>query len=675
MNRFSAVIIRRKGTVIILFVILAIICAILYTKVRVNFNMVDYLPPEAPSTKALEMMSYEFDRAMPNANVIINNVTIPEAILLKAMMLELDYVVEVQWLDDAVDIMQPLEMGDRSLIENYYQNNSARYFVVVEKANEKEGIAILRDFIGVRGTITGEAADIEFLQTAADSEVFKAVLIVVPIVLVILVLSTTSWIEPLLFLITIGISVAINMGTSAFLNEVSFLTNSVTPILQLAVSLDYAIFLLHSFSEHRKTGMNIDDAMSLAIKESFATIAASASTTLFGFMALLVMDFRIGADLGLSLAKGIAISFITVIVFLPALTISIYKTIDKTQHRELLPSFRNIHNILRWIAIPVTIILAIIIVPCFLGQSRTDFLYSYQVLESEEGEGGGLVWDTSPVMAILVPKGDAVREELLSDELEVYPFVTSVVSYAKTIGAGIPPELLDSSITQQFYSESYARILVYLNTPKEGELAFQAVDLINETANKYYPNDVYSAGQSANLYDIKTVVQNDNRLTSMIAIIAIFLVLLVSFKSASLPFILLFTIQAAIWINLSIPYFTGISINYVGYLVLNTVQLGATVDYAILLTMTYMRERKSLSKKESIYKAIGSSFHSILVSATTMASAGFTLALTSTNPIISDIGMLLGRGTLLSMLMVVVFLPAALTTLDKIIIKSTIKSK
>jgi len=298
-------------------------------------------------------------------------------------------------------------------------------------------------------------------------------------------------------------------------------------------------------------------------------------------------------------------------------------------------------------------------------------MYGYQAAfdemtgkDSAEDEG------RSTVMVLLVPKGDVVREELLGDELLALPHITSVMSYAKTVGAGIPAEFLDSSITEQFYSENFARLIVYTDTPQEGDAAFATVEEITATAEKYY-DTVYSAGQSANLYDIKTTVRKDNSVTNLIAVIAIFAVLLVTFRSGTLPFLLLLTIEAAIWINLSIPYFTGTSINYIGYLVLNTVQLGATVDYAILLTVTYMRNRRTMPKKEAVHSALGSSFRSILVSAATLAMAGFTLAGTSTNPLIGDIGMLLGRGTLLSMTMVLVFLPAMLMIFDKAIGKTT----
>ena len=674
MERLADGIIRHNKAVIIVFLAAVVISALLYPSVTVKYDMVEYLPQDAQSTKALQLLGEEFPHALPNADVTLWSVSLMEAMSTKRELEALPHIAQVLWLDDVYDILQPIEMGSKEMIETYYRDGCAYFSVVIAKGNEKEGINEIRSLLGDRGSVAGDASEIEFVQTAAGKEVLNAMIVLLPLVLLILILSTTSWIEPLLFIAAIGVSVVINMGTNIIFGGVSFLTNSVTPILQLAVSLDYAIFLLHSFGRHRKTEGSVESAMRAAIKESFSAVAASATTTLFGFMALLFMDFRLGADLGMSLAKGIAFSFISVMFFLPALTLQVYKTIDKTRHRQFIPSFANVHSFLKRLAIPAIVIVLAIIVPCFLGQSRTDFLYGYQAAfdEMTGQDGESAAGQRKTAMVILVPKGDVAKEELLSGDILAHPRVTSVLSYAETVGTGIPAGFLDSSITDNFYSEQFARIVIYTDTPQEGDAAFTVVEDIAEIARRYYPEGVYSAGSSVNLYDMKTIVRKDNSLTNLLAVIAIFTVLLITFRSVTLPVILLFTIEAAIWINLSIPYFTGTSINYIGYLVLNTVQLGATVDYAILLTVTYMRERKAMSKKEAIHSALGSSFQSIIISAFTMASAGFALAGTTTNPLIADIGILLGRGSLLSMAMVLVFLPAALTLLDGAIMKTTI---
>ncbi len=679
MNRFANFVTGRKKLIFVIFIAVAVLCTFLQMLVSVNYNMVDYLPRDAQSTKAINIMNEEFGGAMPNASVMVKNVSIQQAMEYKQKLKSIDGVTEVLWLDDAVDIKQPLQMADAGTVEGFYKDGNALYTVTIEKGREVETSQAIRDLIGSGNALSGEAPELAAMQLATGSEVMNAVAILLPVIIAILIISSTSWIEPVLFLAAIGVSILVNMGTNIFFGEISFMTNSVSPILQLAVSLDYAIFLLHSFADHRQKCADVTEAMRLAVKDSFSTVAASAATTLFGFLALVFMDFRIGADMGLILAKGIVLSFVSVMIFLPALTLLTFKLIDKTRHRPFMPAFRNVNRALSKLAMPVLILVALFIIPAFLGQGHTGFLYGNSILDETTPSGQSRIaiqdeFGKSTIMALLVPRGDVAKEQALSSDIERLDHVKSVVSYANTVDPAIPPEFLDKDVADQFYSDHYARIVVYTDTPEEGDVAFGTVEKITETARAYYGDTVYSAGQSTNLYDMKNVIQKDNSMVNLIAIVAIFFVLLITFRSFTLPFILLLTIESAIWINLAIPYFMGISINFMGYLVLSTVQLGATVDYAILLTTNYVNNRKMLPYKEAIHKSLGTTFRSILVSASTLATAGFTLYATSSNPSISDIGLLLGRGTLLSFGMVALFLPAMLRIFDKMIAKTTYRA-
>ncbi|NLV86501.1 MAG: MMPL family transporter, partial [Clostridiales bacterium] len=593
MNQFSSVIIRHKKSVITTFAIISVVCLFLFFFVDVNYNMVDYLPSDAQSTQALKIMENEFSESMPNASLMLENVSLMEAFEYKEKLLAIEGVTQVMWLDDVMDISQTLEMGDKEIIEGFYKDDKALFSITIAKGLEKEACNEILSLIGDDNALTGDAPALVFIRETTASTVIKAFAILLPVIILILILSTTSWLEPLLFLLAIGISIVINMGTNIIFGEISFMTNSISPILQLACSLDYAVFLLHSFQDHRKKCADVNKAMGYAMKESMSTVAASAATTLFGFLALLFMNFGIGADLGISLAKGIIFSFISVMVFLPALILSTYKLIDKTQHRAFMPDFGNINKVLSKVAIPAVLIVTILLVPTFLGQRKTDFLYGNETIDPNTRYGRDTLaieeqFGKSTVMAILVPKGETAKEEMLCNELCELDHITSIMAYAANVGAAIPPEYLGDDITGQFYSENYARIIAYTDTAAEGDVAFNAVESINEITKRYYGDDFYTLGQSANLYDMKDIVQKDNVLVNWIAVIAIFVVLLITFKSAILPFILVLTIEAGIWINLSIPYFTATPINFLGYLVISTVQLGATVDYAILLTNTYL---------------------------------------------------------------------------------------
>ena len=657
-----------------------ILSAIAQIGVSVNYNMSDYLPENAQSTDAMDIMDEEFDGAVPNTSVMMYDVSIQEALAFKEELAAIDGVSDVTWLDDAIDMRTPLEMADEETVESYYKNGNALFNFAIREGDEVAVTDEIYELIGEENAMAGEALDTATQQKMAFTETMYAAALLIPIIIIILILSTNSWAEPLFFLTAIGVSVLINMGTNIFVGEISFVTSSVAPILQLAVSLDYAIFLLHSFSDYRKTVADPKEAMRLAIKQSFPAIIASASTTFFGFIALTFMNFEIGSDLGFSLVKGILLSFISVMVFLPAMTIMFYKWIDKTQHRPIVPAFKNVGRRVMKFRIPSLILVFVLIVPAFLAQSETDFIYGIGEQPESTRAGADVVkineeFGKNTQMVLLVPKGDLAKEEALVDELEDMKHVTSVVSYVNMVDAAIPPEFLDESATDQFYSENYSRIILQTNTDTEGETAFRVVEGVQDTAKSYYPDDsVYSLGESVTLYDMKNVVQRDNTVVNILTVATIAIVLLITFKSISIPIILLLTIQSAVWINLAIPYFTDQSLVFVGYLIVSTVQLAATVDYAILFTEDYNRNRKEMPALKAIKKTLDGKIFAIAISASILSSVGFILWITSTNPIVSSIGLLIGRGALLAFIMVVFFLPAMLLVFDKIVEKTTWKS-
>lgn len=658
---------------------LAIVSGIAQFTVKVNYNLVDYLPESAPSTKAMDIMEEEFATGLSDTRVLIHDVSIPEALQFKKQLQAIDGVTDVIWLDDVYDVKMPLEMAEQELVETYYKDGHALFIFGIKDGEEVAATDEIYELIGEENAMAGEALNTAVQQKMTFSETMLAASILVPIIIIILVLSTNSWMEPVFFLTAIGVSVLINLGTNVFLGEISFVTQAVAPILQLAVSLDYAIFLLHSFDDYRKEIDDPKEAMRRAIKRSFPAIIASASTTFFGFMALSFMKFEIGSDLGLNLVKGIALSFISVMVFLPALTVTFYKWIDKTKHRPFLPRFNKVGQNIVKLRIPVLIIVLLLIVPAFLAQSKTNFTYGFGEQPDSTRSGKDIItidesFGKNSQLVILVPKGDVAREEKLVQELERMPAVTSVLAYVNAIGAAIPSDYLDESITESFFSEHYSRIIIQTNTDLEGDIAFTILDDIKTLIHEYYESDTHVLGESATLYDMKNVIEKDNTLVNILTVVTIALVLIVTFRSLSYPIILLLTIQASVWINLSVPYFTESPLVYIGYLIISTVQLAATVDYAILLSEDYTNKRKTLPAKEAIIKSINEKTYSIAVSASILSSVGFILWFTSTNPIVAAIGLLLGRGALLAFIMVLFLLPGLLIVLDKVIEKTTWKA-
>src|SRR5690625_3836340 len=670
---------KHKKLIVIIFVALAVIGGIVQFAVPINYSMSDYLPESAPSTLAIDVMREEFDEDVANVRVMVEALEIIEALNVKEDLESIDGVTSVMWLDDVIDLQIPLEFVDQDLIETYYKDHYALFTVDVEKGMEVEVTDAVYEVIGEKGSQSGEALDTAVSQKATGQETFNAAAILVPIIIIILIVSTRSWIEPVLFLTAIGVSVLINLGTNIFIGEISFIFQAVAPILQLAVSLDYAIFLLHSFDDYRKEIDSPQEAMKLAMKRSFPASAASASTTFFRFWALTFMDFDLGADLGLNLVKGILLSFLSVIVFLPALTLMVYHLIDKTQHRQWFPNKYRFGKYLTKLRIPMLLIVIILIVPAFLAQSKTDFIYGMgdhpentragqDVMQIEEAFG-----KYTP-MVLLVEKGDLPREAELIKELKTLHHVKSVVSYTEAIGTAIPPEYLDEDVKEQFFSENYSRIILNTTTDEEGETAFSLVDEVQSITETYYEDDFYVTGESVTLYDMKRIVEKDNKLVNILTVVTIAFVLLVTFRSLSFPIVLLLTIQTSVWINLSIPYFGNEALVYIGYLIISIVQLAATVDYAILFSEDYTNNRKEMRAIPAIKKTINEKTFSIGVSASILSSVGFILWLTSSDPIISSIGLLLGRGTLLAFILVVLFLPALLIIFDRWIEKTTWKA-
>jgi len=678
MERFFAKILHHKKVVAGVFLVLAILSGIMAVGVGVNYRIVEYLPPDSESTQGIEILRDEFGGDLPNARVMISNVSVSEALVFKDILSDVDGVQEITWLDDAVGretlTETPLAYLNADIAETYYLNDRALYTVTIENGKEIAAVRSIRNLIGDQNQVAGDAVNSAAMQEMSGSEVSNAMFILIPVVLLILILTSGSWLEPLLFLISIGMAVVINMGTNLIFGEVSFVTQSVAPILQMAVSLDYAIFLLHSFREYREQ-FAPEVAMAKAMKRALAAVAASAATTVVGFLALLFMRFGIGADLGIVLVKGVILSFVSVMLFLPVLTLLAFPLLEKTAHRPFLPSFQKAGKFFVRISLPLLIVAVLVVVPAYLAQSKTQYMYGTETTASVTRAGRDAqaideAFGQDKLLVLLVPRGNPGAESALSQSIQELEHVTGVVSYATAVGSDIPPEYIPEENASVFYSENYARILIYTDLASEGDTTFASVNELREHVSSYYPTS-YLAGSAATLTDMRTVVSSDSLLINAVAIIGILLVLLITFRSISIPVILIFVIETAIWINLSFGYFSGQAYNFIGFLVISTVQLGATVDYAILITDQYLGNRKSMRKKEAILKTLGSNLPAVLTSALILSLSGVVLALTSTNGVVAELGTLLGRGTILSLLMVICVLPSMLLLLDRFIQKTT----
>ena len=682
MQAFSQGILRHKWLVLILFLAAAAVSAVLARQVKVNYQLMDYLPEDSPSTIALDVMNEAFDKPVPNLRVMVRDVSIPEALEYKKEIGAVEGVTEITWLDDEVSLEEPTETMDQETLHSWYKDGNALFSVTVDSDLVDTAVPEIRNIVGDQGAVAGDAASLSQTRQTLGSEMKLIMLMVIPLTLIILFISTSSWFEPLLFMVSVGVAILLNNGTNLIFGQVSFITMTTASVLQLAVSMDYSIFLLHRFAEFRREGMDVKEAMARAMEKSFSSILASALTTVIGFAALLFMRFKLGPDMGIVLAKGIVFSLLSVLFFLPVITVFTYKIIDITHHRSFLPSFAGFGKAVTKVFIPAVVVVAIVIVPAYLAQQNNHFIFGSSAMSSDETsqvyrdeEAIDALFGKFNQMVLLVPAGDAAKEAILTDELDEIPSVTSVVSYSNSVGTVIPQEFVPADSLEYLVSGGYSRVIVTVGASQESNEAFTAVEQIRKTAEDVYGDGYYLAGGSANVYDMRDTVIADNKVVAIFGIIGIGLVVLLTFRSISIPIILLLTIETSIWINLSIPYFLGNSMAYLGFIIISSVQLGATVDYAILMTNRYIENRRSHAKKAAISQTVANTTASILTSAGILASAGFILGEISSNGMVGEFGILIGRGAALSAAMVLLFLPAMLYFCDGIIQKTTLGLK
>ena len=680
MQKFYTGITNERKPIVVIFAIAFVVCLVCSSLVAVNYDMADYLPDDTKSTVSLEIMGEEFEGGIPNARVMITDITIPEALEYKEKLKDVPGVTAVTWLDDAADITVPLSSLDTDTVEAYYKDNTALFTVTIEDASLISGVEEIRNIMGENGAITGTAVSTADATTKTVTEILYITVIAVAFVLLVLLLTTNSWVEPIIVLLGLGVAIILNNGSNLIFGEISFVTNAAGSVLQLAVSLDYSVFLLHRFHECREHNPDPKSAMVEALSKSTSSILSSGLTTVIGFIALVLMQFKIGPDLGLALAKGVAISLITVFVFMPSLILCTYKWIDKTSHKPILPTFKRLGKVVSKIAIPMVCIFAVLIVPSYLGSNANSYLYGASEIFAEGTQYGKdtaaieEVFGQSDTYVLMVPKGDTATETALSEELHTLPEITSIISYVDMAGAEIPNAYLDADTLAQLEGKNYSRMVITADVPYEGENTFALVENIRNIADKYYPDNNYLAGSGVSTYDLKETITADMVLVNLLAIGAVFVVLLITLKSISLPFILVLSIETAIWLNLSVPYFLDKPIYYLAYLIISSVQLGATVDYAILMTDRYRENRQTLEKKPAVIQTLSDTFVSIMTSGSVLTVVGFLLGWISSNQLLAQLGVFVGRGAVFSLIIVLFVLPGLLYVFDRFVMREK-KSK
>lgn len=648
--------------------------------VGVNYDLTKYLPDSTPSAQALDIMKEEF--TYPGiGRVMLNDVTLYEAKSIKDRIADVDGVDLILWCDTSTNIYGSSQFIDYSKIDDYYKDGSAYMDLTFAESDSSSrthrAVKEIREIVGDRGLVAGSAASDTDLGPTINGEVARVMVLAVIFIFIILTLTTTSWFEPVLFLSVMGIAIVMNMGSNIIFGEISFLSNAVGAVLQLACSMDYSIFLLHSFTHEKANGIEPEQAMANALRSAFTSIGASGATTVVGFLALALMRFGIGPDMGFVLAKGIILSLVTVLLLMPALILRFQKLIDRTQHRSFMPSFRRFGEFAYKIRKPVFILVMLLVLPCYIGQGMADFTYGNEAVSNSPGtpvyaaeQQMNAKFGQSNMMLALIPAGDNVTEKEMSDEIGDLPYVKAALGLSSVLPDGIPESFLPHSLTSQLHGDNWARVIVNVRSAGESDAAFRYSDEIRAIIERYYPDQqTYLVGVTPSTQDIKAIITTDYSFVNIISLIGVAIVVAITFKSIVLPLVVLIPIEAAVFINTALPYITGTRTMFLGFIIVSCVQLGATIDYSILLTNNYLDARAQGDKKEAAIRAVTSSALSVLTSGIILMTVAYGLYFMSSIEAIGGLGHLIGRGALLSMILVLLMLPVCLMLFDRFIVK------
>lgn len=646
-------------------------------KVKVDYDMNDYLPAQSGSTMALDTMEEEFSGSIPNCRVMLRDVSQKEALDYKKKISDVDGVLSVTWLDDFLPAdTVPMDFLDEDIVEEYYRDGNALLTVTIEDSKRIEAVNEIRAIIGDDNAMTGSAVSTAMATSSTVKEIRKIAVITIIMTLLILTLTTTSWLEPLVVLLGLGVAIILNAGTNLIFGTISFVTNAAGNILQLTVSLDYMVFLIHRFETCRRAEpQSPEESMIDALVKSTGSILSSGLTTVIGFLALVLMHFRIGPDMGLALAKGVFFSLITVFLFMPGVILLIYPLLEKTSHRSFLPSFDKFGKLVSRIMIPTVILFAVAIVPSYIMSTKNSYyfgsshIFSKGTVYGDDTAAIQKVFGKRDTYALMIPKGDDRQEKELAEAVEELENVNSVTDLTMLVDSTIPADILPESILSKLESEDYRRMIISVNVDYEGDETFDLVEKIRNTAQKYYPDEWLLAGEGVSTYDLMDTIISDMTKVNLVAIAAVFIVLLITMRSLILPALLVVTIETAIWINFAIPYLTHTTIFYIAYLIISSIQLGATVDYAIYLTERYKEIRSNFAsdKKQAVRRTVAECIPSILTSGSVMTLVGLALGAVSTHGVLKEIGHYLGIGTILSVILVLIVLPGLLYIFDAVV--------
>ena len=682
MKKIGKAIAKGRFLIFILALALLVPSAIGYLNTRVNYDILSYLPESLETVSGQDIMVDEFGMGAFSM-VIVEGMDNKDAAALETDLETINHVKEVLWYDDMLDLSVPVSMIPDSIRNAFFQGDATMMIALFDNTTSAdetmEAITDMRKMVGKECFISGMSGVVTDIKNLALQEMPVYVVIAAVLSLLVLLLTTDSFVLPFIFLSSIGFAVVYNMGTNIFLGQISYITQALVAVLQLGVTMDYSIFLLHSYEEAKPNYENRNDAMAEAIANTFISVAGSSVTTVAGFAALIFMTFELGRDLGIVMIKGVVIGVICCVTVLPSMILIFEKAIDKTRHKPLLPSMDKISNFIikhSWIWL---ILFVVAFVPALNGNNGVELYYNIDsglpdTLDSAiANKKLSDEFHMSNVHLIMVDSSlDAKSKKEILNQVEDVDGVKWALGLNSVTGEMIPDSMMPKKLTSKLKSDNYEIMFVCSDYSAATDEVNAQIASINDIVKSYDPTGMV-IGEAPLMKDLEDTTSVDLVTVNTVSILAIFVIVMIVFKSISLPAILVTVIEFAIFVNMAFSYYRGISQPFVAPIVVGTIQLGATVDYAILMTNRYKTERMAGKEKhEAISIAHKTSFKSILTSGLSLFAATIGVALYSNIDMIRSIVILLCRGAIISMIIVLVLLPAMLTLFDKVICYTTI---
>ena len=682
--KFGKAVVKARVPIVIVSLLLAALSVLGMLGTRINYDMLTYLPKDMETSVGQQVLLDDFGKGAFSF-VLVEDMPDKDVSALKEKLAQVDHVESVIWYDSFADISVPKELLLDKLYNAFNSGDTtmlAVFFDTSTSADETmEAISDIRSIAGKQCFISGMSALVTDLKELCEKEEPIYVAIAVVLACAAMMLLLDGWLVPFVFLACIGISILINLGTNYFMGEISYITKALSAVLQLAVTMDYSIFLWHSYNEQRETHDDPKEAMAVAIHETLTSVVGSSVTTVAGFIALCFMSFTLGSDLGIVMAKGVVFGVISCVTTLPALILLLNKPLQRTRHKSLIPRMDRLSGFICkrfWVFL---ILFALLVTPAYYGYSKTNDEVYYDMGQClpedlpfvKANEKLSEDFNVSSTLMLLVDADTPAKQvKEMAGEMEKVDGVAYVLGLDSLLGDRVPEEIIPDSVKNTLQSDNWKLLLVNSEYHAASDAVNRQIDTLNGILKRYDPDGML-IGEAPCMKDMIETTDHDFDVVNAVSIVAIFLIILLVEKSLTLPFILIAVIELAIFINLGLPHYLGQSLPFIAPICISTIQLGATVDYAILMTTRYKSERKKgADKRTAVNTALTASIPSILVSGLGLFAATFGVAVYSDIDIISSMCMLMARGAIVSMLCVIFFLPALLLLCDRIVCATTL---